>query len=236
MEAPNIRGKIGRIGGGWSGQLLTSRRGAITVAAISALLAAVLIYLFVQHYRQAPVVAPPADATVFIAAKYIPAGTPATTIATGGFLKRTEVPVAQAIAGAITDPSLIAGEVSTQAVAAGQQASLGDFSKTAVSVGAYLNGTARAIAVPLDASHGLTAYLAPGATVDVMVNTGSKTLVLAQNVSVLANTGGDVVLNVTDKQALAMATASDNNKIWLTLRPSTGAKQSVKIGDSVSGL
>jgi Flp pilus assembly protein CpaB len=236
MEAPNIRGKIGRIGGGWSGQLLTSRRGSITVAAISAVLAGALIYLFVQHYRQAPVAATPTNATVFIATKYIPAGTPAATIASGGFLTRTVVPVAQVIAGAITDPSEIVGEASTQAVASGQQASLGDFSKAAVSIGAYLKGTDRAIAVPLDLSHGLTAYLRPGATVDILVGTPTKTIVLAQNVPILANTGGDVVLKVTDKQTLAMASASDKDKIWLTLRPATGATQSVAIGNTVSGL
>jgi Flp pilus assembly protein CpaB len=233
MEVPSIRN---RIGGNWAGQLLSSRRGALAAAAITALLAGVLLYLFVQHYRQAPAVAAPTQAVVFVASQYIPAGTPASALASGGLLKRIEVPSTDAVVGAITDPSAITGEVSSTAVSAGQQISVTDFNHAAVTLGSYLTGDDRAIAVPLDAPHGLTSYLAQGDTVDVMVDLGSKTVVLAQDINVLANAGGDVVLKVTDTQALTIAGASDNTKIWLTLRPPTGGHDSVKVGSEEKNL
>ena len=229
MEAQNPRS---RIGGNWTAQLLATRRGALTVAALAAVLAGVLLYLFVQHYKSnsTPSAAAPSAVTVFEAAKYIPAGTPASTIASEGLLNKTQVSAKEVVAGAITDPSLITGEVSSTSIAPGQQVSASDFTHSQVTIGAYLTGTQRAIAIPLDAPHGLTSYLAEGNTVDVMDENNGSTTVLAQNVSVLANTGGDVVLRVSDHQALQISSASDATKIWLVLRPPTGAQDSVRIG------
>lgn len=229
MEAQNPRS---RIGGSWTAQLLATRRGAMTVAAIAAILAGVLLYLFVQHYKSngTPSAAVPANVFVFEATKYIPAGTPAETLASEGLLRKLQVPSKQAVAGAIPDPSVITGEVSATSIAPGQQITAADFTHANVTIGAYLTGTQRAIAVPLDAPHGLTAYLTAGNTVDMMVDNGGTTSVLAQNLSVLANSGGDVVLRVTDKQALQISAAADSTKVWLVLRPPTGAQESVRIG------
>lgn len=233
MEVPSIRN---RIGGNLAGQLLSSRRGAVAIAAVAALLAAALLYLFVQHYRKTPVAAAPTQAIVFVASQYIPAGTPASTVASEGLLKRVEVPTTQAVAGAISDPSVITGEVSSIAVSAGQQVSVTDFTHSVVTIGSYLTGDYRAIAVPLDSSHGLTSYIAQGDNVDIMDDEGKDTVVLAQNIPVLANAGGDVVLKVSDAQALTLAGASDNSKIWLTLRPLTGGNNTVKVGSQETNL
>ncbi len=229
MEAQNPRS---RIGGSWTAQLLATRRGAMTVAALAAVLAGVLLYLFVQHYKSSstPAALAPSNVDVFVATRYIPAGTPASTIAAEGLFRKTQVTTKQAVAGAIPDPSVIAGEVSATSIAPNQQVSATDFTHANVTIGAYLTGTQRAISIPLDAPHGLTSYLAAGNTVDVMDENSGSTTVLAQNVSVLANTGGDVVLRVTDRQALQISSASDATKIWLVLRPPTGAQDSVRIG------
>lgn len=229
MEAPSPRR---RIGGSWTGQLLATRRGALSVAAIAAVLAGVLLFLFVQHYKKnpTPVAAAPSNVFVFVAGKYIPAGTPASTIGQSGLLRRTEIASTQVQAGAITDPSAIAGEVSATAIQAGQQVTAADFTKTNITLGAYLTGDQRAIAVPLDASHGLTSYIGQGSTVDVMDDAGGQITMVAQNVSVLENTGGIVVFRASDKLALQLAGLADNTKIWLTLRPPTGATDSVHVG------
>lgn len=229
MEAQNQRS---RIGGSWTAQLLATRRGAMTVAALAAVLAGVLLYLFVQHYKSnsSSSVATPSAVYVFEATKYIPAGTPASTIASEGLFKRTQVPAKQAVAGAIADPSLITGEVSATSIAPNQQVTAADFTHANVTIGAYLTGTQRAIAIPLDAPHGLTAYLSAGNTVDIMDENQGSTTMLAQNVSILGNSGGDVVLRVSDKQALQISSASDSTKIWLVLRPPTGAQESVRVG------
>lgn len=230
MEAQNPRS---RIGGNSLAQLLATRRGAMSVAALAAILAGVLMYMFVQHYKTSTTktVAPPANVSVFEATKYIPAGTPASTVASEGLLQRTQIPAKEAAAGAIPDPSVIAGEVSSTSIAPGQQVTASDFTHTTVTIGAYLTGTERAIAVALDAPHGLTSYLTEGNTVDMIAHTSNgSTSMLAQNVSVLANTGGDVVLRVTDRQALAVAAAADAGDIYLILRPSIGAADSVRVG------
>jgi len=233
MEVPSIRN---RIGGNWTGQLLTSRRGALTIAATAAVLAGLLLYLFVRHYRRAPVVAAPTSISVFVADQYIPAGTPASTVAAGSMLKRIVLPSTQAVVGAIADPSAITGEVSATAIESGQQISVADFTHAVVTLGMYLSGDYRAIGVPLDAPHGLTTYLTQGDTVDIMDDETSKTVVIAQNVAVLENAGGIVVLKVTDAQALELAGSSDNSKLWLILRPPTGATESVRVGSQEGNL
>jgi hypothetical protein len=63
-----------------------------------------------------------------------------------------------------------------------------------------------------------------------MGQAGGKTEMLAQNVTVLANASGDVVVRVTDKQALKLSSATGVSALWLTLRPASGAKDSVKLG------
>lgn len=222
-----------RIGGSWTGQLLATRRGAMLIAAIAAILAGLLLFLFVQHYKKNPAPVAPAvaaNASVFVAGKFIPAGTPASTVASEGLLRRTVLPTHEVVPGAITDPSAITGEVAATSVAAGQQITVADFTRATVSIASYLTGTQRAVAIPLDPAHGLTSYIGQGSSVDVSTDIGGSVTMLAQNVPVLANAGGDIVLRVTDKQALQISWASDNSKIWLTLRPPTGAHDSVGVG------
>lgn len=229
MEAQSPRS---RIGGGWTDQLLSSRRGALLIAVVAAAAAGVLIFLFVQHYKKnsTPVVAAPTNEFVFVASQFIPKGTAASVIAQEGLLRRTEIASNQVVVGAVTDPSAIAGEVSSTSIAAGQQVTVGDFTRAAISIGAYLTGDQRAIALQLDPTHGLTTYLTAGNSVDITVDKAGVATLLAQNVPILENQNGVVVVRVSDKLALQLAGAADNDKIWLTLRPNTGATSSVKIG------
>jgi Flp pilus assembly protein CpaB len=229
MEA---NGLLGRIGKRPSGPSLNDRRTAVLIAVASAILAAALIYLFVSHYHKAGSSAPvaPASATVFVAKQYIPAGVPESTVVAEGLLKSKQIPATAAIVGAITDPSVLTGEVSAAPIAAGQQITAADFSHATVSIAAYLKGDERAVAFSLDATHGLTAYLKPGNTVDVMALNAGKAEVIAQNVTVIANANGDVILRLSDKQALQLSSATGVASLWLTLRPAAGATDSVKVG------
>ena len=70
-----------------------------------------------------------------------------------------------------------------------------------------------------------------GDTVNIMGGKGVKSELLFQGISVLANSGGDVVLKMTDTQALRLdAEMGDGISLWLTLRPASGAKNTVKTG------
>ena len=223
------RGNLGKVGSRRS-PVLNSRGGALLIAVACAALAGLLIYLFVSHYNKKAAAPPPASVTVFEATRYIPRGTPQASVAAENLLKPVQVPAHQAVLGAISDPSEIVGEVSTGSIAAGQQVTAADFSHANITLASYLTGDQRAIAFSLDATHGLTAYIAEGDTVDIMAQAGGRTEMVAQNVPVLANAGGDVVVRVTDKQALKLASDTGVASLWLTLRPASGAKESVKLG------
>ncbi len=229
MEA---NGVLGRIGKRRSGRSFTNRRTSVLIAIVSALLAAVLIYVFVSQYHKTNSTAAvaPATASVFVAKRYIPAGVPEATVVSEGLLKPEQLPVTAAVVGAISDPSALASEVSAAPIAAGQQITAADFSHATPTISAYLTGDDRAVAFSLDATHGLTAYLQAGSTVDVMGLNGGKAEMLAQNVSVIANANGDVILRLSDKQALQLSSATGVASLWLTLRPASGAKDSVKVG------
>jgi Flp pilus assembly protein CpaB len=224
---------FGKVGGGRSGQVLTNRKSSVFVALLSAAMAGVLIYLFVSHYDNKPttVVAPPATATVYVPKQYIPAGTPESSIASGNLLKPEVVPASQVTPGAIANPATIAGEVSAAPMVVGQQITATDFSHTNVTIGSYLKGDERAVAVAMKTAQGLTAYLHRGDTIDVMAQGPGGTDELFQNVTVLGNLEGNVVLELTDKQSLALAEAVGANlNIWFELRPVTGATDSVSTG------
>ena len=199
------------------------------IALIAALIAGVLIYLFVSHYhKSSPVLAPPTTATVFVARTYIPAGTPETEVISGNLLKSEVVPSAQAIAGAISDPSVIAGQVAAASIAAGQQITFTDFTHTNVTVSAYLSGDYRAIGIAIDAVHGLTADIGVGSKIDVVATGAGGSIELFENVTVLANGTSYVVLKLTQKQILGLTNAEQHGlTIWFELRPLTGATDPV---------
>lgn len=230
MEASRNFGKSAS-----GGQGLNNRRTAILVAGISALAAAVLIYLFVTHYNKTtPTVLAPQEATVWEAKQYIPGGTPESQIAADKLLKPTRVPVAQVAAGALTDPSLAVGQTTAVGIVADQQITASDFTKTTLnSVGTYLRGDQRGVAFTLDSEHGLTGYLQPNETVDVMAVTNSSgaSELLIKDVTIIANTNGIVVLRLTDKQALLVTAATTKYALWLAMRPTLNkATNSVRVG------
>jgi Flp pilus assembly protein CpaB len=217
----------GRFGGSRSNQMFSGRRGSVLVALVAAVIAGLLIYLFVSHYnKSAATPTSPTTATVFIAKKYIAAGTPETQVVSQNLLKSEVVPSAQVISGAISDPSTIAGEVASASIAAGQQVTVSDFSHTNVTISSYLTGDYRAIGITIDAVHGLTSYLGVGSKIDVVA--GGKTgnsVELFNNVTVLAvNAAGYVVIRLTQKQVLELTSAENLGlTIWFTLRPLSGA-------------
>lgn len=226
----DARTNVGRPGSRRS-QTLNNRSTSLLVAVLCAVVAGVLIYLFVSHYNKNST-AVATNATIYTATANIPKGTPQTVITQNGWLQASQVPSTQVTAASVTDPTQIAGQVSSAPILKGQAVTTSDFSVTNITIASYLNGNQRAIAFPFDASHGLTTYIAQGDTVDIMGQSGGNTEVLAQNVTVLANADGDVVLRVTDKQALNLAGDSGVSTMWLTLRPVTGAKDSVRVGST----
>jgi Flp pilus assembly protein CpaB len=225
-------------------KLMSTRAGTIAVAGGAALLAGIFILVYLNRYRHS-VKAQGAPVTVLVAKRLIPKGTTGTAVASGVFYERTTIRQSQLLNGAFSDVASLRGRVAARDVLANQQLTAADFTTTAQSLASGLTGAQRVIDVPLDTAHGLTGHLQAGDRVNVFVGfnvtvrgsgqTFPVSRLLAQGVPVAdvakkaggfgagANTTTNVSLRVNDAQAAAIAFAADNGKVWLVLRPPTGA-------------
>jgi Flp pilus assembly protein CpaB len=222
--------------------MFSSRRGALTVAATAAVIAGLLLFMFVQQYKK-NATGTVTNTPVYVATSLIPRGTPASVAAAGNLFQRTSVKASAVQAGAIADSSVLHGEVTATAIYPGQQLTAADFAHGNVTIASQLTGTERALSVPVDSAHGLIGFVQTGDYVDVLSsfagNGGHGAVsMLASDVLVLSapssggsggiaggGNAGNIVLRVTAKTATAMAFAADNGKIWITLRPPVGALQ-----------
>jgi Flp pilus assembly protein CpaB len=232
-------------------KLISSKRGAIIVAASAALLAGILILLYLNSYRSG-VKAEGAPVTVLIAQDDIPKGTSGTLIASTGLLKTTTMRESQLRDGAFSDPTNLSGKATTHEIYKGAQLTASDFAPATASLPSELTKTDRIIAVPLDAAHGLIGEVEAGNHVDVFAGftvtplgpdgtpiSGATTRAVMKRIitdvpviRVAAKTGGlgtsstKVLVKLSDKQAAELAFSSEYGKIWLALRPGAGAESS----------
>jgi Flp pilus assembly protein CpaB len=232
----------------------SSRRGTLTIAAISTLIAAGILVYALHRYRQS-VNTTSKTSTVLVATQLIEQGTSGDAIGVERLLRPARVPAKQVSAGAFADPAALHGEVAATDIYPGQQLTAADF----VSGGGLVSrlaATQRAISVPVDTSHGMIGDVHTGDHVDVYASfdnsNGSPLLrLLAPNVVVLKaaklSGGGlgannqttatsNVVLEVNTKQAAELAFTADNGKIWLTLRPGAGSAPGHEIVNEASIL
>lgn len=233
-------------------KLVSSKRGALIVAASAALLAGLLILLYLNSYRSG-VKSEGAPVTVLIAQADIPKGTSGTVIASSGLLKTTTMRESQLREGAFSDPTNLSGKATTHEVYKGAQLTASDFAPAASSLSSELTKTERIIAVPLDAAHGLIGEVEAGNHVDVFAGftvtplgpdgtpiSGAATRAVLKRIitdvpviRVDSKTGGigstattKVLVKLTDKQAADLAFSSEYGKVWLALRPGAGAASS----------
>ena len=240
MEASTSTRK--RAGSSLGAAMFSTRRGSITTAIVAALLAGIILFAFVSSYNKssAPAVV---NTPVFVSSGYIPKGTPVSVIASGSLISRTTVPSTHVVTGAIADPSAIKGEVAANPIYPGQQLTAADFTTADVTITSQLTGDQRAIAIPVGAAQGMIGFVQAGDRVDVMNDSGtskSGALTLASNLLVLdapgatssggglgggggSSGGTNLVLKVTPQQAAQLASAADNGRVWITLRPPVGA-------------
>jgi pilus assembly protein CpaB len=212
-------------------RIFATRSGTLAIGVIAAALAALLLLVYLNRYRN-NLNAQNAAVSVLVAKSLIQKGTPGDLIGTKSLFQATSVPKAQLKTGALTDPSTLRGLVALTDIFPGQQLTIQSFGVVrAGAVASQLSAFERAVAIPVDATHGLIGEVQPGDHVDVLVGlsggtAGSIIKTLLQDVPVLLTTGGSLTLRVSDAQASRLAWASDNGKIWVTLRPPAGARQS----------
>lgn len=210
--------------------LLSSRQGTMIVAGVCAALAAIIIVVAINRFRDNADAAN-APTVVLVANGLIQKGTSGSTLAASGLYSTLRVAQKHVSPGALTDAAALQGKVAVTDVLPGQQLTLSDFA-VGSGVAAQLAASQRAIAVPLDSSHGLSGVIQPGDRVDVYAGfnvqaqaaTGPQMRLLLPDVRVIStgsssSNGGNVVLAVDANYAAEVAYASDNGKIWLVLRP-----------------
>jgi Flp pilus assembly protein CpaB len=235
-EKPNRRLDLGKT--------LSTRNGTLLVSAITAVLAAALLLIFLSQYRESTQ-DDGVSASVLVAKRLIERGSPGSALADQGMFERASVPRGDLKQGAITDPDSIKGQVAAVDIFPGEQLTSSDFAPTVGRVMDRLAPGDRAIAIPVDAVHGNTANLRAGDRVDVLAgfNVGESggaegrpvIKPIMRNVLVLtAPVGGgtgtadgqNVVLRASDRKAADLAFTADHGKLWLLLRPQVGARDS----------
>jgi Flp pilus assembly protein CpaB len=233
-------------------KLISTRRGSFYVAGLAALLAAVAILVYLNGYRD-KLAAGGTPVTVLIARQTIPKGTPGSVIASKGLFTATTIRESQLREGAFSDPASLKGKATTSEIYEGAQLTSTEFAASTSSLAASLTDTQRLVTIPLDSAHGLIGQVEAGNRVDIYAGfnviplradgtpvSGGQSRALLRRimenievVSISDSSGGvgtskatNVSLRVNDRQAAELAFASDNGKIWLSLRPSTAAKSS----------
>jgi Flp pilus assembly protein CpaB len=224
--------------------MLGTPRRAVIAGVTALVLATVLLLIYLSHYRSS-VKATNAAATVLVAKAFVPSGTTADAMAKKNLWEVTSIPKDQLEDGAITDASVLQGQVALNDIYPASQLTTADFGTTATSgalsgspelmgTGAKA-GTWRAIALPLDEAHGMTPQAQTDDHVDVYAQMNDVMTLLMQNVLVLAApnqsasnttsaTSGNYILRVPSSQAARFAFLSDNGKLWFVLRPQKNAK------------
>jgi Flp pilus assembly protein CpaB len=213
--------------------LFSTRRGSLLVGGAAALLAGLVLLVYLHNYRNS-VKSASATAPVLVAKNLIPKGTSGDIIASTSQYQVSQLPKDQFKDGAITDPGILAGRVALTDIYPRQQLTAASFSATPVdTLGNHLTGGERAISVTMDAAHGMVGQIANGDHIDIYVGLsrlGNQPIIklLMADVNVLraplAGGSGIYTLKASTHQAAVLAYAADNGRMWFVLRPPTGAR------------
>jgi Flp pilus assembly protein CpaB len=219
-------------------RLIATRRGSTILGIAAAALAGIVLLVYLNQYRNS-VNTVAAPVTVLVAKQLIQQGTPGDVVGTSKWYQTSSIPKGQVRTGALTDPASLTGRIATKDIYAGQQITAGDFVAATHQILTKLPPNMRAIAVPVDAAHGIIGQLVPGDHVDVYaalsVNRGiggavpvikmlsANALVLQVPAKAKAGVGSamstNIVLRATAPEAAEFAYTADNGKLWIVLRP-----------------
>ena len=195
---------------------MTERVRNIVIAVVLAGTAALLTGVYVTNYQR-HVQSNEAHATVFVAAREIPAGTSGTDAMQHNMLVKKVVTRSAVVPGSISNPSQLAGSIATQPIYTGEQITTSRFSDSAVAgIQGQLKGTMRAYQLQGDGNQLLAGTLRAGDHVDVVATFHYTTL---------AN-GASGASNIATRTVL---------RNLFVLRSSFGDGASSKITSGVSG-
>jgi Flp pilus assembly protein CpaB len=214
-----------------SSKLLSTRRGTVILGIAAAVLAAIVLLVYLNQYRNS--VNSNAEAvSVLVAKSLIQKGTPGDVVGSTGMYQVTSLPKKELKAGAFIDPKTLTGKVAAADIYPGQQLTTADFVVgNAAALTQNLARDQRAVVIPLDNAAEVGGQILAGDHVDVWVawnaqqaNGSSRPVVqlVLQNMYVMNATGGSLTFRATSAQAGKLIYASQQAKVWLTLRPTVG--------------
>jgi pilus assembly protein CpaB len=226
-------------------RVVSTRSGMAATAVFVAVLAGVVLLLFMSRYRET-VKDSAAPGTVLVAKDLIEKGSSGDVIAGKGLFEATSMDNVEH--GALTDPSSLRGKQASSDIYPGEQLVASDFTDAGDSVGSRITDRERAISIPLDSAHGMIGDVIDGDRVDVLAGFNvqpdgaarPKPVLKAvmQNALVLRAPGKpkqgglngptstqNIVLRAPDQDAWDFAFSSEFGKVWIVLRPKVGAKQ-----------
>ena len=216
--------------------LFTTRRGSLLVGGAAAVLAGLILLVYLHAYRNS-LNSGAAPATVLVAKNLIQKGTPGNIIGSSDQFQVASVPKGQLQTGAITDPAALAGRVAVTDIYPGQQLTANYFAYAPPgTLQTNITGTDRAISLSIDAEHGMIGQISAGDHVDIFIGFalsgagGTQPIIklLMTDVLVLraplAGGTGLVTLRLPEHKAAQLAYAADNGTLWFVLRPASGAK------------
>ena len=231
--------------------LLSTRRGAILVGAAAAVLAAILLVVYLNRYRD-NLNSSTAATSVLVAKNLIPKGASGDVVGSGGQVAVGQVPRDKLENTALVDPAALRGRVAAHEIFPGQQITAADFvlASAANQLQNRLEGVQRGVGVQLDGVRGLPSDVQSGDHVDVWVELGNTNassgnadcgtlrLVLPNTVVLRAPgvASGTVVLRANERDAARLAYAYDHGTLWFFLRPATGARYSAPANINCSTL
>src|SRR4051794_223088 len=100
--------------------MLGTPRRTVLVGVATLLLAVILLFVYLNHYRNS-VKSANANVPVLRAKSFIPSGTTALSLAKKGLFEVTAIPKDQLKEGAVTDAAVLHGEVALADIYPGQQ-------------------------------------------------------------------------------------------------------------------
>jgi Flp pilus assembly protein CpaB len=218
-----------------SSKLLSTRRGTIILGIGAAVLAAIVLLVYLNQYRNS-VDGGAQPMSLLVAKSLIQKGTPGDVVGTSSLFQVSSIPRSQVKTGAFVDPKTLTGKVAAADVYPGQQLTATDFvvgNPNALTQ--KLARDQRAVVVALDSPASVGGQIVAGDHVDIWVafnaqgsNGVSRPIVREafQNMQVLGLTGGNVTFRATPRQAGQLIFASQNAKLWLVLRPAVGSTNS----------
>ena len=213
-----------------SSKLFTTRQGTILLGVTAAVIAAIALLVYMNHYRNST---SSATVQVLVAKSLIQKDTPGDIVGTSGMYVISNIPKSSVKIGAFVDPAELTGKVALTDIYPNQQISSADFGIGTGSVTQDLAKDQRAVVVSLGSPQEVGGQISSGSHVDFWVTSSGQgaggvtrpvAKLLFQDMYVLnaGTDGGNVTLRATPKQAGQIIFAATNSTIWLVLRPTVG--------------